>query len=548
MDVQSALVVILTALVIILFILLIRRHRAERNAPPADDLNAAGFEEFLRTNAVDGDVQAVARKVSDLLKNAVACERIVFLRKQRGFMELNYYHGINRFNRQQFRMRYSEQLADSLRGSFGPEPISGLRRQLPDDYVSRLESFGFEYYFPIFWRQNLYGLYFVKANAVLTPDAFRITIAGIAQALSAAYHIKWHESRYEKLARRLEQTATEPAQPTASASSAPRILKLVRHRNSETLVTKLVASLQVELNLDRLAYLYEPKEKSQAILIYTPRTRSNIPTPDPAAFDSIVKSLPRDSIVEVDRVLDGQGVPSDWARTVRNAGITHAAYFPATDRRRGLLLFGGSFDPQAVATHMRQLAPAAQDLVANAELYEKVEEMSFTDNLTGVANQRYFRKRLHEELTRAARYQRSLALIIFDMDGLKAINDRYGHLAGDRVLRRLGQMLKGSIRAIDIVARYGGDEFCVIMPEADDATCLRFMSRLQEKIVSSRFHLDKKHGDINCTISQGAAVFPVHAANETDLIYAADMALLRAKESGRNTYLVYDHAMRETTA
>lgn len=547
MDVQSALIIILTALVIILVILLIRRHRAELRTAPVEDLTAAGFEEFLRANAVDGDVQTVARKVSDLLKDVVACERIVFLRKQRGFMELNYYYGINRFNRQQFRVRYSEKLAESLRGSFGPEPITGLRNVLPDDYIARLRSFGLEYYFPIFWRENLYGLYFVKTGASLRPDAFRITVAGIAQALSAAYHIKWHESRYDKLARKLEQTTT-PADTGAAPPSAPRILKLVRHRNSETLVTKLVASLQTELNLDRLAYLYEPKEKSQAILIYTPRTRSNIPTPDPATFDAIVSALPRDAIIEIEHVLDDGGISSEWARTVRNAGITHAAYFPATDRRRGLLFFGGSFDPQAVATHMRQLAPAAQDLVANAELYEKVEEMSFTDNLTGVANQRYFRKRLHEELTRAARYQRSLALIIFDMDGLKAINDRYGHLAGDRVLRRLGQMLKGSIRAIDIVARYGGDEFCVIMPEADDATCLRFMSRLQEKIVSSRFHLDKKNGDIRCTISQGAAVFPAHAGNETDLIYAADMALLKAKDAGRNTYLVYEAGMREATS
>jgi len=181
---------------------------------------------------------------------------------------------------------------------------------------------------------------------------------------------------------------------------------------------------------------------------------------------------------------------------------------------------------------------SAADLMVNAESFEEVESLSYTDNLTGLANQRYFVRRLDEEIDRARRYSRSLGLIIFDIDELKGINDRYGHQAGDQVLRQMGVTLGNSIRSIDVVARYGGDEFCIIMPESDRATCARFMQRLQKKIESSRFRLNQIEREVTCTVSLGGAIFPDNAENAEQLIYTADMALLKAKESGRNQSFV----------
>jgi two-component system cell cycle response regulator len=235
-------------------------------------------------------------------------------------------------------------------------------------------------------------------------------------------------------------------------------------------------------------------------------------------------------------------------RQMRAAGLTHMTRLLLTSRRSGLWAWSGGGSPQAVNQNLESLRSQAKDLVENAESYERIEEMSYTDGLTGLANQRYFHKRLREEIDRAKRYRRSLALIIFDLDDLKSINDTYGHLAGDAVLRRLGQILRGSIRAIDVIARYGGDEFCVIMPEADRATCERFMQRLQEKISSSQFAVKEIEGDAHRTISQGGAVYPEHGDSYARLLEAADAALLRAKETGRNKYLLYDSADQPTEA
>lgn len=175
----------------------------------------------------------------------------------------------------------------------------------------------------------------------------------------------------------------------------------------------------------------------------------------------------------------------------------------------------------------------------NIGQYRKLEELSYTDSLSGLYNYRYFCKRLSEEIFRAKRYQRKLALVILDIDEFKSYNDSFGHQSGDQIIRQLGEEVLKVVRSIDVVCRYGGDEFCIIMPETDQDECLKFIERLRKHIQCHTFvndFLELKH---HLSLSAGASIYPQHARTSERLIYCADMALLRAKSSGRDKALIY---------
>ncbi len=179
----------------------------------------------------------------------------------------------------------------------------------------------------------------------------------------------------------------------------------------------------------------------------------------------------------------------------------------------------------------------------NQERLSRLEELSYTDALTGVFNRRFFQRRLHEEITRARRFDRCLSLVIFDLDRFKMLNDRYGHQAGDQILQQLAQVLSVSIRSIDIPCRYGGDEFVIVMPETSHPDCFSFTSRLRQTILEHEFQLGQERQSERLTVSMGAAVFPDHANGPEQLFWCADMALLKAKESGGDTAVIFAPGM-----
>jgi GGDEF domain-containing protein len=132
---------------------------------------------------------------------------------------------------------------------------------------------------------------------------------------------------------------------------------------------------------------------------------------------------------------------------------------------------GRPFD-QAEIEIFTTLANLASLALGNIHQYMLIEKMSYTDFVTELYNYRYFYKRLKEEIFRAKRFDRMLALVIFDIDNFKLFNDTYGHQAGDEVLKNLSKLVTRSVRAIDVVSRYGGEEFCIIMPDTGFANCL----------------------------------------------------------------------------
>jgi len=175
----------------------------------------------------------------------------------------------------------------------------------------------------------------------------------------------------------------------------------------------------------------------------------------------------------------------------------------------------------------------------NIRQYTTIEKLSYTDSMTGVYNYRYFYKRLIEEILRAKRYNRELSLVILDIDNFKLFNDKYGHQTGDLVLKRMAGIITETVRSIDVVSRYGGEEFCIIMPDTNAENCEIFIERLRSEIAGFKLDSGALKDDNVITVSVGGAVYPRHSASADRLIYNADMALLKAKASGRNKAVMF---------
>ncbi len=173
----------------------------------------------------------------------------------------------------------------------------------------------------------------------------------------------------------------------------------------------------------------------------------------------------------------------------------------------------------------------------NEAMFHRVANMAVRDGLTGLFNHRHFYEVLQLELERSERYSRSFSLVMIDADALKSTNDTFGHLIGDRVLRELAALFLAETRESDVVARYGGDEFAIILPESSIDKAQVFAERLR-RLVEAR---DLAYGDrkIVLTISVGVTSFvPGRGMTVEELVRRADRALYRAKSAGRNRVCV----------
>ena len=163
--------------------------------------------------------------------------------------------------------------------------------------------------------------------------------------------------------------------------------------------------------------------------------------------------------------------------------------------------------------------------------HEEIYRLTTVDGLTQIFNRRYFLEQLERELSRAKRYRRELSLILFDIDHFKQINDTYGHLAGDYVLKQLATVVKGKIRRDDIMARYGGEEFAVILPEIDNANSVAFSEKIRKLVEKTPFKFEDAR--IAVTVSIGVATGE-DADDAANLIKRTDEKLYEAKNAGRN--------------
>lgn len=182
---------------------------------------------------------------------------------------------------------------------------------------------------------------------------------------------------------------------------------------------------------------------------------------------------------------------------------------------------------------MIKLADKSAIFIEKALLYQKVEELSVTDDLTKLFNQRYLHRTIEMEVQRALRYQTSVALIFMDIDYFKDVNDNYGHLVGSKVLVEMGQLLIKNLRIVDIVVRYGGDEFVMILPHTPPVAAARVAERIR-KAVERNVFLKEEGYSLKITASFGVASCPESAKSKEELIRLADEAMYKVKYRTRN--------------
>jgi diguanylate cyclase (GGDEF)-like protein len=343
------------------------------------------------------------------------------------------------------------------------------------------------------------------------------------------------------------------ARPEALVESYRRLAEVFHHVLSEQSLDALLDRVAVTLG-DLMPYealhIYEVDEDKRELIPVLARSQ---------AYESeIMKSRPR----------FGEGI-TGWAVENRRPVWTNRAHLDP----RVVNVPGTPVEPEALITvpliargalkgalniyrigeeagfaeHEFELAKwfgdAAALAIDNAQIRARLEHLAQTDSLTGLYNHRFFHERLRSELTRASRSHDPVAVLMFDLDDFKRVNDVYGHGAGDQLLIQLSRVARETVRGSDVVCRIGGEEFGVIMPSCDAGDALGLAARLTERLRETEFDA-AGHMTVSIGVSQG----PQHAMNPRELIACAEAAMMTAKARGKNQTVLYDDGPTERPA
>jgi diguanylate cyclase (GGDEF)-like protein len=325
-------------------------------------------------------------------------------------------------------------------------------------------------------------------------------------------------------------------------------------RATSSLLSTLDLSRLLGQIVDAAQDAIPPADQALLVLIDQPENRSNrlvkIETDDPRVCTLAIMELPsalsealrkREALLIEDAAGDHLLLPILHARP-GNAPVRSALAAPLVLGRElaGALVLA-SLRPSAFTEAMREplmaFAATATAALQNAIVFNEMRELATTDPLTGIWNRRTFFELGEREAERAHRFKRPLGAIMFDVDFFKATNDKYGHAAGDEVLTGIVDRCRASIRRVDLLARYGGDEFAVLLPEADEHLAAEVANRIRSAV--SGFPIRTNAGPILVSLSMGIAQFTEDTPDLVSLLNKADRALYQAKQSGRNTLSVF---------
>jgi diguanylate cyclase (GGDEF)-like protein len=216
-------------------------------------------------------------------------------------------------------------------------------------------------------------------------------------------------------------------------------------------------------------------------------------------------------------------------------GIRSYVLLPLNSRGRsiGVLALGaqtsGAYDDASLA-RLQPLADSVALAFENVRLFQRTRELSITDEVTPLYNFRHFHQILDRELKLVDRYQSVLSLVFVDLDRFKPINDQYGHLRGSRTLREVGFLIRAAVRETDYPARYGGDEFVVILPQTDHAAAVAFAEKLR-RLVEGHTFLQEEGINARLGVSLGVASYPIDASSKEVLVRVADQRMYEDKQA-----------------
>ncbi|MCX5712326.1 MAG: sensor domain-containing diguanylate cyclase [Candidatus Omnitrophica bacterium] len=288
-----------------------------------------------------------------------------------------------------------------------------------------------------------------------------------------------------------------------------------------------------------LCVLYLVDERSQRLKVFTAKKEDEelvIKAKEGDIFDFWVLRHTSPLIVEDARKdfrFDPEKLKSQAVRPVLSL---ISAPFVSENRLLGILRLDSQHPNFYTQDDLRFLATICElgaVAIENGELFQKTQDLAIHDGLTRLYVKGYFMERLKEECARAMRDNTDLSLLMLDIDFFKDYNDKFGHTAGDLVLIRLARVLEDQLKQYDpIISRFGGEEFCIILPRCDSARALQIAEDIRLKVEKNKITLRRQETQI--TASLGVASFPVNAAEENELILQADKALYEAKQKGRN--------------
>lgn len=231
---------------------------------------------------------------------------------------------------------------------------------------------------------------------------------------------------------------------------------------------------------------------------------------------------------------------------IRAEGIASLIAIPLIAERTTIgILYVDDFVPRKFSKHdesiLTLLSTQAAIAIEKMQLFEKVKKLAITDGLTGLFNHRYFVKCLRNEIKRAKRYGHEVSVLIMDIDHFKHYNDTNGHLQGNEAIKKVTHVMKEATRTMDVLSRYGGEEFAVILPEANSGQALRTAKRICKSVEEIEVFGEEKQPLKKLTISIGVATYPKDAAQGSALLEHADQALYLAKHEGRNRAIAYGY-------